>query len=81
MADHDSEKFLKNLMGRSDIEDSLLLLDLFTKEESLEVLKTTLVIGHRIDGNVEAIKVRIERIEDELQRSLLTADTVIDCQS
>jgi hypothetical protein len=35
LADHGSEKFLKRLMGRTDIGDALQRLDSLTKEESL----------------------------------------------
>lgn len=33
MADYGTEKFLKRLMGRTDVEDALVQLDMLTREE------------------------------------------------
>jgi len=60
-ADYDSEKLLKKLMGRIDIEDALLRLDLLTKEESLMALAKNLEVTHHV-------KVLAEDIDDKVQR-------------
>lgn len=44
LADSDSEKILKKLVGRTDIEDALLQLDMLTKEESLMILMGNLEV-------------------------------------
>jgi uncharacterized protein YoxC len=81
LADCDSEKFLKKLMGRSDVEDAVLRLDSLTKEESLmavaknlevaqknlEATKKNLEITHDVDDNVIDIKVLAEDINDKVQ--------------
>jgi hypothetical protein len=68
-------------MGKTDVEDALLRLDSLTREESLMVAARNLEVAHRVDGNVEAIKVLAENIDDKLQRLLLLVVTVVDCQS
>jgi hypothetical protein len=44
LADCGSEKILKKLVGRTDIEDALLQLDMLTKEENLMILMGNLEI-------------------------------------
>jgi hypothetical protein len=68
-------------MGKTDVEDALLRLDSLTREESLMVAARNLEVAHRVDGNVEAIKVLAENIDDKLQRLLFLVVTVVDCQS
>ena len=81
LADYLSEKFLKRLMGRTDVEDALLRLDSLTKEESLMVAARNLEVAHRVDGNVEAIKVLAEDIHEKLPGLLLLVNTIVDHQS
>ena len=68
-------------MGKTDVEDALLRLDSLTREESLMVAARNLEVAHRVDGNVEAIKVLAENIDDKLERLLLLVVTVVDRQS
>ena len=68
-------------MGKTDVEDALLRLDSLTREESLMVAARNLEVAHRVDGNVEAIRVLAENIDDKLQRLLLLIVTVVDHQS
>ena len=67
-ADYDLEKLLKKLIGRRDVEDALLRLDLLTKEESLMAMSKNLEVVHHVDGNVNEIKVLAEDIDDKVQR-------------
>jgi hypothetical protein len=81
LADYDSEKFLKRLIGRTDVEDAVLRLDSLTKEESLmavaknlevtqenlEATKKNLEVTHDVDCNVKDIKVLAEDIDDKVQ--------------
>jgi hypothetical protein len=55
LADYSSEKFLKRLVGRKDIEDALLRLDSLTKDESLITMARSLEVTHRVDGVVRNI--------------------------
>jgi len=67
LADYDSEKLLKRLIGRSDVEDALLRLDSLTKEESLMAVAQNLEVTHDVDGNVKDIKVLVKDIDDKVQ--------------
>jgi hypothetical protein len=60
LADYDSEKFLKRLIGRTDVEDALLRLDSLTKEESLMAVAKNLEITQRVDQNVMVVKERTQ---------------------
>ena len=71
LADYGSEKFLKKLMGRTDVEDALLRLDLLTKEESLMAVAKILEVADRIEDDVKEIKVLAERTSHRFL-SLLT---------
>jgi hypothetical protein len=68
LADYGSEKFLKRLMGRTDVEDALLRLDSRTNEESLMVVAKNLEVTHHVDGNVKGIKVLAGDIDAKVHR-------------
>ena len=59
-ADYDSEKLLKKLMGRRDVEDALFRLDLLTKEESLMAVAKNLEVVHHIHQNVKTTNERTQ---------------------
>ena len=63
----DQKGFLKKLMGRTDVEDALLRLDLLTKEESLMAAAKNLEVTHHVDRNVEEVKVLVEGTDDRVQ--------------
>jgi hypothetical protein len=67
LADYGSEKILKKLVGRTDVEDALLRLDILTKEESLMMAMRNLEVAHHVDDNVEATKVLVEDINDNVK--------------
>ena len=74
LADYGLEKILKKLVGRTDVEDALLQLDMLTKEESLMMLVRNLEVTHHVDGvvhdvddNVKATKVLVEDIDDNVK--------------
>ena len=67
LADCDSEKVLKKLVGKAGVEDAVSRLDMLTKEESLMVLTRNLEVTHHIDENVEATKVLVEDINDNVK--------------
>ena len=68
LADHDLEKFLKRLMGRTDVEDALIRLDSLTKEESLMAVAKNLEVTYHVDGNVKDIKVLAGDIDEKVDR-------------
>ena len=57
-----AEKFLKRLVGKTEVEDAVLQLDMLTKEEALMIVGRNLEVTHRVDGNVEAMRVLAEDI-------------------
>jgi len=67
MTDGRTKKFLKRLVGRTEVEDALLRLDSLTKDESLMMAARSLEITHHVDGNVQAIK----NVTDNLKRKQL----------
>jgi hypothetical protein len=58
---------MKKLVGRRDVEDALLQLDMLTKEESLMMLARNLEVTHHVDVNVKATMVLTEGIDDNLK--------------
>ena len=55
-ADLYSEKFLKKLVGRKDIEDALKRLDRLTQEEALMAAAQILNLAHTIDNKVTDVQ-------------------------
>jgi len=85
LADCGPEKVLKKLVGRTNVEDALLRLDVLTKEESLMVMTRNLEITHRIDGvvrdvdgNVKATKVLTEDIDDNVKAAKVLTEEIDD---
>jgi hypothetical protein len=82
LADCGSEKMLKKLVGKKEVEDALSLLDMLTKEESLMVMVRNLEIAHHVNGvvrdvdvNVNATKVLTEAIDGNVKATrVLTED-------
>jgi len=54
MADYETEKFMKRMAGRTDVEDALDRLDLLTKEENLMTAARNLEVTHQVNVNVMA---------------------------
>ena len=50
-----SEKYLKKLVGRTDIEDALKRLDKLTQEEGRMATAQVLKVAHTIDDRVKAV--------------------------
>ena len=64
VADYETEKFVKRIAGRTDVEDALQQLDMLTKEESLMVATRNLEVTHRVDVNVIATQELTHRVEE-----------------
>ena len=78
LADDGTEKILKKLAGRTDVEDAVLQLDMLTKEESLMVVVRSLEVSHRVDGNVEATKVLTQDIDDDVKATKALTEDLSD---
>ena len=67
MADYETEKFMKRLAGRTDLEDALQRLDILTKEENLMTAARNLEVTHRVDVNVMATQELTRNIHDNVK--------------
>jgi archaellum component FlaC len=61
------EKFLKKLIGNTDIEDSLRRLDKLTQEEAKMASAELLKITHSIEGKVVGVDERIQDVGDDVR--------------
>ena len=68
LADYDPEKFLKRLIGRTDVEDALLRLDSLTKEESLMAVAKNLEITHRVKERTQMTPISLNACTDAMSR-------------
>jgi hypothetical protein len=55
ITDRDSEKYLKKLIGRRDIEDALGRLDRLTQEEARMATAQVLKVAHRVENEVGTV--------------------------
>jgi hypothetical protein len=85
LADCGSEKILKKLVGKKDVEEALSQLDMLTKEESLMVVVRNLEIAHHVDGvvrdvdvNVNATKVLTEAIDGNVKETKVLTEDIND---
>ena len=61
------EKYLKKLIGNTDIEDSLEKLDKLTQEEARMASAEQLRIAHSVEGKVMSVDERVQGVGDEVQ--------------
>ena len=61
-----SEKFVKKLVGRKDIEDALKRLDRLTHEEALMAAAQILKLTHTVDKKVTGVGNKLEDVDDKL---------------
>ncbi|KAH9992931.1 hypothetical protein BJV77DRAFT_410664 [Russula vinacea] len=68
------KKILKKLVGKTNVEDALLRLDMLTKDESLMMVVRNMEVTHHVDGivhdvddNVKATKAMTEDIDDNVK--------------
>ena len=62
-----SEKFLKRLIGKTDIEDALSRLDKLTQEEVRMATAQLLKITHRVDDKVTRMDDGVKGVEDKVK--------------
>ena len=65
-----SEKFVKKLMGMTDIEDALGRLDKLTQDEVRMAVAQNLEATHRVDDKVSAIGNRVRAVDEKVDRVL-----------
>ena len=56
VADYGTEKFIKRLIGKTEVEGALKRLDALTKEENLLTAARILAVTHHVDDNVQVIR-------------------------
>lgn len=65
--DRDSEKYLRKLLGRTDIEDALRRLDTLTQEEARMAAAEVLKVAHRIEDGVRAVGADVRGVDVRVQ--------------
>jgi hypothetical protein len=73
LANYSTEKLIKRLVGKTDVEDALQRLDMLTKEENLMMATRTLGVTHDIRDDVDVIKEDTRDIDDNLKETKLGA--------
>jgi hypothetical protein len=69
MTEYGTEKLMKRLAGRTDLEDALQRLDVLTKEENLMTATRNLEVTHRVDVNVTATQELTQNIHDNVEET------------
>ena len=65
LSDNKAEKFMKRLIGKTEVEDGLQQLDMLTKEENLMAAACTLEVTGEIRRDVDVIKDDTREIKDD----------------
>ena len=63
-----SEKYLKKLLGKNDIEDALKKLDTLTTEEARMATAETLKVTNRVDIKVDKVDDKVNRVGDTVDK-------------
>ena len=67
LANYGVEQILKRLMGKTEVEDALLRLDMLTKEECLMVVARNLEVAHHVDANVTTTRELTQGIDNSVK--------------
>ena len=62
LADRNPEKYLKKLLGRTDIEDALGRLDKLTQEEARMAIAEVLKVAHHVDEEVNTVSENVKNV-------------------
>ena len=73
-----TEKLLKRLAGRKEVDDAVLRLDALTKEEHIIITARNLEVTYHVDGNVEATKVLTKDIRDSVKVTKALTEDISD---
>jgi murein tripeptide amidase MpaA len=68
LAERYSEKYMKKLIGRTDIEDGLKRLDKLTQEEARMATAQVLKVAHTVDERVRGVADRVDDVDDRVAR-------------
>jgi len=68
LAEQYSEKYVRSLLGRTDLEDALKRLDKLTHEENWMATAEVLKVSHTVDERVRGIANRVASIDDKVAR-------------
>jgi methyl-accepting chemotaxis protein len=74
LADHDTEKFMKRLVGRTDVDDALQRLNLLTLEENLMTTAASFQAIHEVRETVTEIR---EVVQDVSKNTSATRETAL----
>ena len=77
-ADLRTEKFLKKLAGRKDVEDAFQRLDKLTPEEVLMAAAETMAVTRDIDDTVKGVDKRLEGVDERAHRIEINTEHVED---
>jgi hypothetical protein len=66
-ADGDSERYLKKLIGRRDIEDALSRLDRLTQEEARMATAQVLRVAHRVEHGVDSVSDQVRGVDNKVK--------------
>ena len=69
MADYETEKFMKRIAGRTDVEDALQRLDILTKEEHIMTAARNLEVTHLVNVNVIAAQEAIHDVDGNMKET------------
>jgi hypothetical protein len=61
-----SEKYLKKLVGRTDMEDALKKLDKLTQEEARMAIAENLKMTHAVDNKVKVVVDKVVEVDDRV---------------
>ncbi|KAH9015402.1 hypothetical protein EDB85DRAFT_2295638 [Lactarius pseudohatsudake] len=71
-------RYLKELIGRKDVEDALLRLDKLTQEEAQMAAAEALTITRSVDDKVKAVGERLEGVDKQVQSVDMKVDDIDD---
>jgi hypothetical protein len=66
-ANDGTERFLTRLVGRTEVEDALVRLDMLTKEETGMTVVRNLAVTHAVDGHVKVVEDVTRVIDDNVK--------------
>ena len=85
VADINSEKYLKRLIGRRDLEDALMRLDRLTQEEGWMATAQVLKVAHRVEDGVDTVReqvkgvdVKVKAVDDKVDVAIDKVDVVME---
>ena len=81
IADGDSEKYVKKLIGRKDLEDALIRLDRLTQEEAWMATAQVLKVAHRVEDGVKTVVEQVKEVVDKVDVTMegtLSASAIHD---